>query len=144
MQACSSAHAGSIGSSRQGQRVVRGDRDFDTIAFTVDMVRWPETVKLGLVPHGRHAASEFAGTKYISWAENLTRYERAHQQGLDEVILLNAIAANAKRSHQSPILVERHTTGEKNDSVLICISRLMPISAGVGAVEMVEIKKWSR
>jgi len=64
-------------------------RDFDTIAFTVDMVRWPETVKLGLVPHGRHAASEFAGTKYTSWAENLTRYERAHQQGLDEVILLN-------------------------------------------------------
>ena len=64
-------------------------RDFDVIAFTVDMVRWPETVKLGLVPNGRHAASEFAGTKYTSWAENLTRYERAHQQGLDEVILLN-------------------------------------------------------
>jgi len=64
-------------------------RDFDAIAFTVDMVRWPEAAKLGLIPHGRHAASEFAGTKYISWAENLTRYERAHQQGLDEVILLN-------------------------------------------------------
>ena len=64
-------------------------RDFDAIAFTVDMVRWPETVKLGVVPNGRHAASEFAGTKYTSWAENLTRYERAHQQGLDEVILLN-------------------------------------------------------
>ena len=64
-------------------------RDFDAIAFTVDMVHWPETVKLGLIPHGRHAASEFAGTKYTSWAENLTRYERAHQQGLDEVILLN-------------------------------------------------------
>ena len=64
-------------------------RDFDVIAFTVDGVRWPETVKLGVVPNGRHAASEFAGTKYISWAENLTRYERAHEQGLDEVILLN-------------------------------------------------------
>lgn len=64
-------------------------RDFELIAFTVDMVRWPETVKLGVVPNGRHAASEFAGTKYISWAENLTRYERAHEQGLDEVILLN-------------------------------------------------------
>ena len=64
-------------------------RDFDTIAFTVDMVRWPQTVKLGVVPNGRHAASEFAGTKYTSWAENLTRYERAHQQGSDEVILLN-------------------------------------------------------
>jgi len=64
-------------------------RDYDVIAFTVDPVRWPKTMKLGLIPQGRHAASEFAGTKYISWAENLTRYERAHQQGLDEVVLLN-------------------------------------------------------
>ncbi len=64
-------------------------RDFDVIAFTVDRVRWPETVKLGIVPNGRHAANEFSGTKYNSWAENLTRYERAHEQGLDEVILLN-------------------------------------------------------
>lgn len=64
-------------------------RDFDALAFTVPMVRWPASVKLGLIPHGRHAASEFAGTKYISWSENLRRYERAHEQGLDEVILLN-------------------------------------------------------
>ncbi len=64
-------------------------RDFDVIAFTVDVVQWPASVKLGLVPQGRHAASEFAGTKYTSWSENLTRYERAHEQGLDEVILLN-------------------------------------------------------
>jgi branched-chain amino acid aminotransferase len=64
-------------------------RDFDLIAFTVDMVRWPEAVKLGVVPNARHAASEFAGTKFISWAENLTRYERAREQGFDEVILLN-------------------------------------------------------
>lgn len=64
-------------------------RDFDLIAFTVEVTRWPESVKLGVVPDGRHAGSEFAGTKYISWAENLTRYERAHEQGLDEVILLN-------------------------------------------------------
>ena len=64
-------------------------REFDLIAFTADVNRWPEDVKLGLVPHGRHAASEFAGTKYISWSENLMRYERAHEQGLDEVVLLN-------------------------------------------------------
>jgi branched-chain amino acid aminotransferase len=42
-----------------------------------------------VAPHARHAASEFAGTKYLSWAENLTWYERAHEQGLDEVVLLN-------------------------------------------------------
>jgi branched-chain amino acid aminotransferase len=55
----------------------------------VDCVNWPSTMKLGLIPNGRHAASEFAGTKYTSWSENLMRYERAHEQGLDEVILMN-------------------------------------------------------
>jgi branched-chain amino acid aminotransferase len=46
-------------------------------------------MKLGVVPNGRHAASEFAGAKILSWSENLTRYERAREQGLDEVVLLN-------------------------------------------------------
>jgi branched-chain amino acid aminotransferase len=64
-------------------------RAFDVIAFTADVTKWSETARLGLVPNARHAASEFAGTKYLSWSENLTWYERAHEQGLDEVILLN-------------------------------------------------------
>ena len=32
-------------------------RDFDVIAFTVDMVRWPEAAKLAVAPNARHAAS---------------------------------------------------------------------------------------
>ncbi len=88
-------------------------RDFDVIAFTVDMVRWPETVKLGVVPHGRHAASEFAGTKYTSWAENLTRYERAHQQGLDEVILLNERGEVAECTSANVFMVD---SGAGNES----------------------------
>src|ERR1044071_4282698 len=64
-------------------------RDFDIMAFTADVFPWGASLKLGIVPNGRHAASEFAGTKILSWSENLTRYERAHEQGLDEVILLN-------------------------------------------------------
>jgi len=81
-------------------------RDFDVVAFTVDMVRWPETVKLGVVPNGRHAASEFAGTKYIAWAENLTRYERAHEQGLDEVILLNERAEISECTSANVFIVD--------------------------------------
>jgi branched-chain amino acid aminotransferase len=65
------------------------ERAFETVAFTAPLNNWGETVKLGIVPQARHAASEFAGTKYISWSENLARYERAHQQGFDEVVLLN-------------------------------------------------------
>jgi len=65
------------------------DRAFDTIALTAPLNDWGESVKLGVIPNARHAASEFAGTKYLSWSENLTRYERAHEQGFDEVVLLN-------------------------------------------------------
>jgi branched-chain amino acid aminotransferase len=93
-------------------------RDFDVIAFTVDVVQWPASVKLGLVPQGRHAASEFAGTKYTSWSENLTRYERAHEQGLDEVILLN----------------ERNEVAECTSANIFCVREQKvstpPLSAG--------------
>ncbi len=64
-------------------------REFDVIAFTADVNQWGDSVKLGLIPNARLAASEFAGTKNLSWSENLTWYERAHEQGLDEVVLLN-------------------------------------------------------
>ena len=64
-------------------------RDSDLIAFTTDLADWGEGVKLSYVSHGRYAASPFAGTKITSWAQNLTWYEEAHEQGFDEVILLN-------------------------------------------------------
>ena len=64
-------------------------REFDVIAFTADVNPWGDSVKLGLIPNARYAASEFAGTKNLSWSENLTWYERAHERGLDEVVLLN-------------------------------------------------------
>src|ERR1700683_990664 len=63
--------------------------DFDVIAFSTDVPPWGTAMKLGVIPNGRHAASEFAGAKILSWSENLTRYERAREQGLDEVVLLN-------------------------------------------------------
>lgn len=70
-------------------------RDFDIIALTAAVYPWRQSllggdgVKLGLIPHGRHAANEFAGAKILSWAQNLVLYERAHEQGYDEVVLLN-------------------------------------------------------
>jgi branched-chain amino acid aminotransferase len=70
-------------------------RDFDLIGLTADVYKWKQNLlgssgaRLGLIPHARHAANEFAGTKILSWAQNLTLYERAHEQGFDEVVLLN-------------------------------------------------------
>lgn len=64
-------------------------RDFDVVAFTREPTQWNSPVKLSLVEQGRHAASPFAGTKYLSWAENLTIYEQAHHDGYDDALLLN-------------------------------------------------------
>ena len=64
-------------------------RDFDLIAFTTDINEWSDTVRLALKSNGRHAQSEFAGAKILSWAQNLTWYEEAHQLGFDEYVLLN-------------------------------------------------------
>jgi branched-chain amino acid aminotransferase len=72
------------------------DREFDAIAFTADVNQWVDpakhggtAVRLGVVANARYAANEFAGVKYLSWSQNLTWYERAHEQGFDEVVLLN-------------------------------------------------------
>jgi branched-chain amino acid aminotransferase len=64
-------------------------RDFDVIAFTSDINPWGESVRLAVKENGRQAQNEFAGAKILSWAQNLTWYEEAHQRGFDEVVLLN-------------------------------------------------------
>lgn len=65
------------------------ERDFDLIAFTSDLIPWPDSVRLGLKPQARHAACEFRGTKILSWSLNLNWYEEAHERGFDELVLLN-------------------------------------------------------
>jgi branched-chain amino acid aminotransferase len=92
--------------------------DFDLIGFTTDVPPWGAAMKLGLIPNGRHAASEFAGAKILSWSENLTRYERARSQGLDEVVLLNergevseCTSANLFAVHGSRVLTPPLSSG---------------------------------
>jgi len=65
------------------------ERPFELIAFTTALKDWGTSVKLGLVPQARHAANHFAGTKMLSWSFNLCMYEQAHDEGFDEVVLLN-------------------------------------------------------
>lgn len=64
-------------------------RQFDVIAFTSDLADWGESVKLGVVRQARHAQNVYSGTKVTSWAFNLTWYEKAHEDGYDEVLLLD-------------------------------------------------------
>jgi branched-chain amino acid aminotransferase len=61
----------------------------DLIAMTATSKSWGESARLSVTPHARFAANEFAGAKVLSWGQNLTWAERAHQQGFDETVLLN-------------------------------------------------------
>jgi branched-chain amino acid aminotransferase len=65
------------------------DRKYDIIAFTTDLTDWPASVALAIKADARHAKSEFAGTKILSWSFNLTWNEQARERGFDEVVLLN-------------------------------------------------------
>lgn len=65
------------------------EREFDLVAMTTGLARWGESVRLGLVPNGRFAASPYSRTKVLSWAFNLNWYQEAHERGYDEVLLLN-------------------------------------------------------
>lgn len=67
------------------------ETDCELIAFTAPLADWGHGVHLTYVPNGRFGASPFAGAKVTSWAENLTWYEEAHEEGFDEVVLLNEL-----------------------------------------------------
>jgi branched-chain amino acid aminotransferase len=64
-------------------------RDFDLLALMTNLTNWGDSVRLGVVPQGRHSTSRFAGTKVTAWGFNLTWYEEAHANGFDEVVLLD-------------------------------------------------------
>lgn len=61
----------------------------DVIAMTADQNRWGAGVRLMYQPAGRFSASDFCRAKVTSWSANLRWYERAHDLGYDECILLN-------------------------------------------------------
>jgi branched-chain amino acid aminotransferase len=65
------------------------ERDFDVLGFTKDLSPWGNSFRLAIKPHARYAKNEFSGCKILSWSQNLTWYEEAHQRGFDEVVLLN-------------------------------------------------------
>ncbi len=63
----------------------------DVVAFTSDVDEPPPTASLLLQADGRHTGSRFAGTKTLSWAHNLTLFERASGSGFTDVLLLNEL-----------------------------------------------------
>ncbi len=61
----------------------------DIVVTVAPLPKYPETVRLALGEHGRHAASPLAGTKVISWLNNVWHAHEAKRMGFDEIVLLN-------------------------------------------------------
>ena len=63
--------------------------DVDLVITTADLPAYPESVRLGVREHGRHASSALAGVKTTSWLNNVWSVAEAQREGFDEVVLLN-------------------------------------------------------
>lgn len=63
--------------------------EVDLVITTADLPHYPETVRLAVREHGRHASSPLAGVKTISWLDSVWASAEAQRAGFDEVVLLN-------------------------------------------------------
>jgi branched-chain amino acid aminotransferase len=63
--------------------------EVDIVITSAALPRYPDVARLALREHGRHAASPLAGTKVISWLNNVWHAREAKLGGFDEVVLLN-------------------------------------------------------
>jgi len=122
-----------------------GGRASDTIALTADSKRWGDSVRLGIQPHARYAAGDFTRAKALSWAHNLRWAERAQEQGLDEVILLNEFGRVAECTSANVFAVfgQEVATPPVSEGCLPGITRevLLEVGAAPGVVpglQMVE------
>jgi len=70
----------------------RSDEPFpetDLLICSNDLPVFVSPTALAVQEHGRYTAHPLAGTKVISWLDNVWSLEQAHQRGFDEMILLN-------------------------------------------------------
>jgi len=63
--------------------------EVDLVITTAELPHYPETVRLSVREHGRHASSPLAGVKTISWLNSVWAAAEAQRAGFDEVVLLN-------------------------------------------------------
>ena len=116
-------------------------RASDTIALTAASKRWGDSVRLGIQPHGRYAASDFTQAKALSWAHNLRWAERAQQQGFDEVILLNEFGRVAECTSANVFAVfgQEIATPPLSEGCLPGITREVLLEAiGLPGIQFVE------
>src|ERR1700674_3253139 len=90
-------------------------------------IRQPHTLQHNLVGANRRRSFEAC------------RSARSH-----EVILVDAVAADAEPSHERSIAIQRHGSREKYNSALIRSGNLKSLRAGIRYILQIEIEKWAR
>ena len=115
-------------------------RPSDLIALTAASKEWGSGVKLAYVKQARHGANEFAGTKILSWAMNLTWLESAQSRGFDEVILLNERGEVAECTSANIFVAHgnRVTTPPLGAGCLPGITREVLLEIRVPGIQIVE------
>jgi branched-chain amino acid aminotransferase len=63
--------------------------EVDLVITSADVPGYPETLRVAVREHGRHAASPLAGVKTTSWLNSVWAVAEAQREGFDEVVLLN-------------------------------------------------------
>jgi branched-chain amino acid aminotransferase len=63
--------------------------EVDLVITSADVPSYPETLRVAVREHGRHAASPLAGVKTTSWLNSVWAVAEAKREGFDEVVLLN-------------------------------------------------------
>ena len=61
----------------------------DLLIFTRELVVWPTSHRLKLIPNAVFAAGRLAGAKMLSWVQNAATLERVHEEGYDDALLMN-------------------------------------------------------
>jgi branched-chain amino acid aminotransferase len=117
--------------------------DVDLVITTADVPQYPDTVRLGVREHGRHAASPLAGVKTISWLNSVWAVAEAQRDGFDEVVLLNergevseCTAANIFALKGDKVLTPPLSSGCLEGVTRGVLSEVAP-EAGISMVELV-------
>ena len=63
--------------------------EVDLVITSADVPTYPDTLRVAVREHGRHAASPLAGVKTTSWLNSVWAVAEAQREGFDEVVLLN-------------------------------------------------------
>jgi len=113
----------------------------DWIMYTVDLPMRVGPVKLALQENGRQALHPLAGTKVISWLQNVWVVEKAHQRGFEDAILLNEFGNVTEATAANLFIVKKGKvlTPPLSAGCLAGVSRLILLeTAPKAGVEVVE------